>query len=197
MKSIFTIKQGRLIKQLSVALPLIILGFSTAHAARPMLGASISFGGDELATTTADDDIKGGSGLFFYGGFQFPLSQSGSNESGLSASIGYHYDSLSAGDGDSDISRVPIDAMLYHVTDTYQFGAGLTYHLNPKYSENSPFANGTVSFKDSLGFFVEAGIKPAKNWLVYGRYTSIEYDLGSDSLDGSNIALGARLYIGQ
>lgn len=85
---------------------------------------------------------------------------------------------------------LPLDAVAFFKVDRMRFGLGLAYYLNPKYEEC--YDGGgcfTFNFDDALGVVFEMRHQ-ATDILFWGaRYTSVDYDIGSDSVDASNLRI--------
>jgi hypothetical protein len=164
-----------------------------------VLGASGHIGGDELAkyrTTvyydysdfTGEGSSKitaGGTVSLFIGTALYltnvPLK--------LQITGGYYVDRTSdVEDLDSKFIRYPIDVFLYYYLDYIRIGAGLTYHINPTFTED--LYHTKIKFDNALGYYFDIGYI-WRSITFSGRYTIIEYGFGNmpNMLKGNNWGL--------
>ncbi len=158
----------------------------------PTIGLHFGYGfGGETLVDTGEDELKSGSGLLFGAFTQVPLTSD--NSQSLFAKLGMSYmrDSVSATDGDASFDKFPIDALLMTQVNNLKFGAGLTYHLNPTYEEDSAFGDYEVEFDNALGFIVEADLTIPNSSIEFGlRYTKIDYEFnGVEIFNGNGFTL--------
>ena len=160
----------------------------SADEAKPFIIGGFAFGGKTLVNTSGEDLDAGGL-LYFGAGVLFEP-----NNSNLmyQFSLGYKFDSVnfSGPSGDANVSVMPLDAVVFYKIDTMRLGAGLTYYLNPKY-ELCFDAGGcsTANFDDSLGLVMELRHQFTDIMFWGARYTNVEYDIGADSVDASNLRI--------
>ncbi|MBK8971488.1 MAG: hypothetical protein IPM37_09035 [Hahellaceae bacterium] len=73
--------------------------------------------------------------------------------------LNYHFDSITADNGDADFSRVPIEATLFYTgVPQWRFGGGARWVQNPTASiDVDRFATVDIEFKDTVGSIFEVG----------------------------------------
>jgi len=156
--------------------------------------AGYTSGGDDLIDVqyerggkdkiTAGGEILLGVGVVFLSNENFELQ--------LAAN--YHFDDVSAENGDASFERYPIDILIFRRADRHRFGGGLTMHLSPS-AEIDIDGTGreTVNFETAYGVVLEYDYQVlSKVWLGL-RYTHISYAVDSifrnSDIDGSNFGL--------
>lgn len=160
-----------------ISSPLMAEGDIRVHGT---FGAGLTNGGDTLGTlvyTTGDSaDLKAGGLFHLYGGLILEKPQSPFM---MKIALGWHFDQVSAVNGSAEFDRYPLDIIPYFRNGRVRMGAGLTYHLNPKY-DDSDFPNGDVfKFKNAAGLALEFGINLGvtdTHWIDL-RIVSIDYEL--------------------
>jgi hypothetical protein len=174
-----------------------VSGWAAERVVKFDLGLGLTVGGDELAYATFTDGntekIKAGELIHLYAGvlLDFP-------DTPLSTrlAIGYHFDSITAENGEIDFSRKPLEIIpFYNFHKNHRIGLGLTYHLDPKLTSD---VLPDLTFDDSLGFVAEYGygFGGGSVWLGL-RYVGIDYDpaqldgvsVTGESADGSHFGL--------
>lgn len=161
-----------------------------------VIGGGLTVGGDSLVDVELiyDDgdhsveDLKAGELLYIYAGLNIALPNAPLD---IQATIGYHFDSISADNGEVSFDRMPIDLLLlYHLGEAAQhrLGGGLTYHLSPELDLND-LGNGRYEADNALGFVFAYDYQIVAHNYLGVRYTNIEYDFDSISVtaDGSNV----------
>ena len=167
-----------------------------------MLAAGITFGGDDLISTTGGEVSVTSGGLFYMAaGGVYHFSQNFE----VQASFGYHFDSVTAENGTADFSRTFIEVLPFYKADSgNRFGIGFTQVMSPEFS--GPFGDG--SFDDTSGMIIEYDWSLAQNSSGFMkdsyiglRYVNLTYEKNSgildfdgdgsakDSVDGSYIGL--------
>ena len=116
-----------------------------------VIGAGATFGGDELATVTftsgSTESVDAGALLDLKIGFEYFLT---GHQFSLQSTIGYHFDSVDAQNGDLSFSRMPIDIIGFVNRGSHRFG--LTTQIRLIYQ----------LFQQRLpGFFIPPTAKPA------------------------------------
>ncbi len=157
----------------------------------PTLGLHFGYGfGGETLVDTGDEELKAGSGLLFGGFVQVPLTSNNAQPVFAKLGMSYMRDSISASDGDASFDKFPIDALVMTQVNNVKFGAGLTYHLNPTYEEDSDYGDYEVEFDNALGFIVEGDLTLPNSSVEFGlRYTKIDYEVNGIEFDGNGFAL--------
>lgn len=146
---------------------------STAMAGRPVLGAEISSGGDEIARLSNGDNVKAGELLYVGAGYDFTLNHEDTLH--LRAMLGYKTVRLNADNGDIKFDRFPLDMVLIKSFDKFIVGAGLTYHLSPTYDGTINGSNTRIDFSNAVGTVLQAGYTVAQRVELGLRFTAIDY----------------------
>lgn len=165
-------------KNLGSALSILLLYgllVPASHAGLVLYGAMTS-GGDTLASAYTEDgddiDLKAG-GLFHLAlGYEKKLESGG-----IRVTYGYKFDSLDAENGDAEITRFPLEAVLYKTfSKRHNLGGGLVYEASPQYEESiDGLGSLDIDFDDATGFMLFYGYSTGSfEWGL--RYTDIEYE---------------------
>lgn len=171
-----------------------------AHkSTRIALVGAVTQGGDTLTELdilgSSDEEIKAGE--LFYAGLGVNYRQQHSSLS-LQANLGYHWDSITAENGDVTLSRIALDVLpFWHFAERHRLGVGLVYHLDPTLELDFDFARGEVEFENSLGYAVEYGfLFPSTGAVVSLRYTTMDYTIDgfSGEVDASHAGLVIYAY---
>lgn len=160
----------------------------SAEVAKPFIIGGLAFGGDSLVDTTTAD-LNAGGLLYFGGGV---LVEPANSDLMYQFSVGYKFDSVefSGPSGDSTVSVLPLDAVAFYKVDNLRLGAGLAYYLNPKYEFCFDFSGcTTTNFDDALGLVLEMRHQWTDILFWGARYTNVDYEVGSASLDASNLRI--------
>ncbi len=149
---------------------------------RPHYKVGFDGGGDKLATVVFTDgtheNIKANAGIFFGGGMSI-VNDSKSVEGELA--ITYKVDDITASNGDVTWSRWPIDALAFYRWNKVRLGGGLTYHINPKLSGSGVASGINLTFKDSLGYLLQADWRITEKMNLGARYTMLDYGLSGST----------------
>lgn len=163
-----------------------------------VFGADLTFGGDELGGTydinTGEkiEDLTAGGLIYVYGGYDFILSQDSFSSMGLRTTLGWHFDSVSADNGDIYFDRYPLNLIVHQKFNSIDLGAGITYHINP-ILDQSDTGFGNISFDNSLGFRVEVGYELNFQTELTASATVIDYKgSGIEDISGNNVGIGFR-----
>jgi len=166
-----------------------LMNSSYAGNVQPVGIVGIYFGGDDLVETSIGD-LEAGGLFYFGGGFNV---QSADSTISYQLTLGYKFDTVNFDlpKGDSSISSLPLEFSAYHkFNNAHRLGAGIAYHINPAWELCvSGFGCDTVNFDNALGFSIEYGYD-VSNQLFWGlKYTSIDYEIDSNSIDASNFGV--------
>jgi hypothetical protein len=160
----------------------------SAEETKPFIIGGFAFGGESLVSTSGED-LDAGGFLYFGGGM---IHEPKNGNLLYQFSIGYKFDTVefSGPSGDSTVSVMPLDAMVFYKVDKMRLGAGLAYYLNPKW-EFCLDAGGcaTANFDDALGLALEIRHQWTDILFWGARYTNVEYDIGSASADANNLRI--------
>jgi hypothetical protein len=169
---------------------------TNAYAVRWTGEGGLHTGGDTLENTIDSNgnpfSIKAGDLLTLAIGPHFDLT----DNTHIRTLIGWKSDSTETFDGASTTStggnvsfeRFPIDVMYFYQTRNWNFGAGITYHLNPKLSGSGVIDRG---YNDSLGYAFEVDFRLGDFFYLGGKYTFIDYDEKNSNtiVDGNSIGV--------
>lgn len=118
----------------------------------------VSFGGDTLAAGTYSNtgdsfSIKAGSGLLLAVGGAYQVAPQWTVQS----TIGYHFDSTNAKNGDVEFARMPLELLgFYSLNDAWRVGAGVRSAGSAKLKSSGAAAGlGDYSFSNSVGQILE------------------------------------------
>lgn len=158
-------------------------------AVKPFVIGGLAFGGETLVSTTGPD-VDAGGFLYFGGGV---LIDPRSSPLMYQFSVGYKVDSVEfltdTGSGESSMSVLPLDAMVFLKVDSLRLGVGLTYYLDPEWEFCDDFDCFTVNFDDALGLALEFRHQWTDILFWGARYTSVDYEIGSISADANNLRI--------
>lgn len=150
-----------------------------------VLGGSLEFGGDDVATVLftngEEQDVKAGQGLGVDAGVYYRFAGAPFS---LRGTVGFKYVTTQAENADINMRRVPLQLVgSYHLDGGARMGLGLVRHNGVKFDADG--IGEDIEFDDATGYTVEIGWK----WILLS-YTGIEYtdDLGID-YSGDNFGL--------
>jgi hypothetical protein len=150
-----------------------------------LIGFGLTYGGEKLAEVeveydgdTDDQDLRGGDLITVATGMVVYLPRP---EWSIQTTIGYHFDEVSADNGEIRFDRYPLELIPFYNFRKHRIGAGLSYHLSPKLNLKE-IGGPKVKFDDALGWLVEYDYS-FSGWenggFVLGmRYLWINYDIG-------------------
>ncbi|HEC17924.1 MAG TPA: hypothetical protein ENI97_01110 [Gammaproteobacteria bacterium] len=161
---------------------------ASADTAKPFIIGGFAFGGETLVSTTGEDLDAGG---FIYAGAGV-MFEPDHSELMYQISLGYKFDTVefTGPNGDSTVSVIPVDAVAFYKIDNLRLGAGLAYFLNPKWELCVDGTGcGTANFDDALGLVLELRHQWTDILFWGARYTNVDYEIGSSTLDASNLRI--------
>lgn len=171
---------------------------SNEWVVRGVFSAAVTDGGDDLAKVqfkNADSEkIKAGGLLMVGAGVLVAPSDSPFS---YQVTLNYHFDSITAKNGDASFDRMPIEAQVFYNSGKHRFGAGLTHHLSPEVEfdfDDAP--RETVEFDDATGAVIEYNYAVSPSIWLGLRYTTIDYspsDVDGEDVDGDHV--GVTLHI--
>ena len=179
-----------------IVAPIVMVAMSSnAHAVKWVGEAGLHAGGDKLDDVTlisgnsvTTTTITGG-GLFSLGiGPQIDIT----SNTNIRALFQYKSDSVSGQNGSIGFTRFPIDVMYFHQTEQWNFGGGLTYHLNPKLSGSGVKSGTNADYDNAFGFVAEVDYRLGEFFYLGGKYTSISYkpqESGAKTISGNSIGV--------
>lgn len=163
-----------------------------------VLGAGITVGGDDLLSVSYrdgdSDKLKAGELLDLKIGGQY--RPEGAKVS-LQATIGFHFDSVDADNGDASFSRMPLDLLAFYHKNQHRFGLGGTYHSNTELDiDIDILPKEKIDFKNSAGWVVEYGYRFEQSPLTLAlRGVKIEYKEQRSGLTASGDHIGVYAYL--
>lgn len=182
-----------MIKKISLSL-IALFTFSTgslfASELKPMIQFGYDFGGKTLATVEQYDyyngyensKIRAGQGFSFEAGAAIDNPQSNLE---LQFLVGYKFDRESNYDGSLTWDQIPFSALAMFKSHKWQFGGGVTYHLNPELSGSTVGDNnfnGSIDdeYDNAIGGIVQVQYNVSEATAIGLRGTFIEYELKND-----------------
>jgi len=180
-----------------IILLLLTLATSNAHAVRWTGEAGIHLGGDTLANTVDrngnDFKIKAGDLITLGIGPHFDLT----DNTHIRTLIGWKVDSVqalsdssidSSSTDNTKFSRFPLDVMYFYQTRNWNFGGGLTYHMNPSLSGD---LINKVNYDNALGYALEVAFRLGEFFYLGGKYTIINYKEKNSNakVDGNSVGV--------
>ncbi len=151
--------------------------YTTKPGLHFLLNGGLTYGGDAIFTATYTDgsttDIKAGSLLQFgMGG----LYQFATQPLVLLVTANYHFDSISAKNGDGKFTRIPIEVLAYYTgTERYRFGGGIRFVRSPEAHITKDGYTQKYTFDSTTGLVLELGYQlESLAWLNF-RAVSEKY----------------------
>jgi hypothetical protein len=172
---------------------------------RPVIGVGFTSGGTTLANVQYSDGttykVRSGGLVDLYGGLEFhPLG----TPFAFQGTVGYHFDSQHADNGDVTFSRVPFEfVMLGHVAPQFRLGAGVRFTTNVHLTSSGAGATyGNVKYDNATGFIAKAEWMWAQNAGIELRYVNESYKaheidgqaVNGNSIDASHAGIGFNYY---
>lgn len=172
-----------------ILLPLISISYQT-HAAEWITEAGMHTGGSKFTNTTLSNNTfysgRAGELMTLAIGSQIKISEN----SNVRVLFGWKFNSMSSMHSSTDninFSRFPIDVLYFQRLKKWNFGGGLSYHLNPKLTGDGINKN----YDNALGYIVEIDFRLTDFFYLGGKYTDIAYKQKSNSItvDGNSIGI--------
>lgn len=177
----------RLMQLFTFSTVLLLSGALNAAETKFILQFGIETGGEELVETT-ETDITAGGGWSIGGGFSIEPTNSSIAYVGT---IGYMSDSVDFDipSGSSSFKTIPVEFTVRKKFGVHQVGGGLTVHMDPEWElcVNSIGCD-TAEFDTAIGFNILYSYNFQKMFLT-GKYTFIQYDITSISVDADGFGL--------
>jgi len=159
---------------------------------KPIIKIGYDLGGTTLATVDDGDfyeqsihKIRAGQGISFETG---AVVDSPNLE--LQFLIGYKLDQESASNGEVTWDLIPFSAIAMVKSESWKFGGGVTYHLNPElvgsfsgYDHNGKYFHDRANdaYENAIGGVVQIEYRATKNLSIGLKGTFIEYKLKEDN----------------
>ncbi|MEY2843593.1 MAG: hypothetical protein RI920_1630 [Pseudomonadota bacterium] len=172
---------------------------------RGIVGIGLTFGGDQIGRTfetissTGSRDtkrIRAGGFADFRGGAEYQLQ---GQPMAIELSIGYHFDSVSADNGDVSFSRYPLEVIGHYALNEYwRLGAGVRKSLSAKTSVSGAGADITdnAKYTSSAGLLIEAEYFMTPQFSFKGRYVSETFkpENGGKDVSGNHGGIYGMFY---
>ena len=163
-----------------------------ADGLHPVLGASVTFGGEKLATVEYTDgssqSIKSGGLVHLFGGAEY---QSG--KFALQVNVGYHVDDTSASNGSVKFSRVPVEVLgFWNVADKVRLGGGIRKATDAKIKGSGAASSlGSVSLDSDVGVVLQVQyFFDNDKFSAFARYVAEDYKVSGTSVGGKHGGIG-------
>ena len=177
-------------------------GLDSDNPVHPLVGTLLTAGGDKLSDvqfTNGDSrSINAGSLVQLYGGVEY--HEKGAPW-GVQATLGYHFDNISARNGDQRFDRFPIELIaLYNVAPKFRLGVGARYaagaklHTDGAGTVDNGNGGGDFNFKSQVGEILMGEWLITPSMGVQLRYVHETYKLDGVSYDGSHGGVGFNYY---
>lgn len=163
---------------------------------RGFIGMGITGGGETLAKVEWTDGdttkIKSGGLVDLRAGVDI---QSPGSPWSLQASIGYHFDRITASNGNVHFRRFPIEGLAYYqVAPNVRLGGGLRYVGSAKLTSSGAASNlGSADFDGGLGTLVEGEYRTGSLGFAL-RYVAEKYKYQGSSIDGNHVGFRMNWY---
>jgi len=174
---------------------LLLLITSNANAYEWMIEGRSNFGGTTLVsltdTSNYEKNIRAGGGYSIAAG----VNQKLSTNFELRALLGYTTDSFSGRELTTNTTfeykwnHNPIDFLIYSRVGELNYGAGLTYHLNPELIGKGFFSGKGTKYNNTFGVLVQVDYRYTERFYLGFNYVDIAYkSTSSKTIDGSSVS---------
>ena len=157
------------------------------------LFGGLSGGGDTLARVQfadgSSESIRAGGLIHLAAGVVLQAPQS---PLALQATIGWQADSVNASNGDITFTRYPIELLgFWHGAPGWRFGGGMRLVNGAELESDVNGFRDTVTYKDTVGLVLEAGVKVFPGGWLNLRYTAEDYE--PDAVNGFSVVSGGKV----
>jgi Outer membrane protein beta-barrel domain len=178
---------------------------ASSSGLRGIVGIGFTVGGDQLGATITTIDssgnsdsskIKAGAIVDFRGGAEYQLQ---GQPLAIELSIGYHFDTVEADNGEVQFSRMPLELIgHYAVNEYWRVGGGLRKSLSAKLKASGAgnyYANNT-KYTGSVGLVIEAEYFMTPQVSFKGRYVSETFkpEGGGKDVSGNHAGIYGMFY---
>lgn len=159
-----------------------------AEGFRPLMGVSLTGGGETLLRVEMDDgstqSMSSGGVVHLFGGFEFRAPDSPLS---FQATVGYHVDGIGATDGEASFSRVPFELLAFwNTADNFRLGGGVRKATGARFSSSGAADVGDFDLRSSVGFVLQAEYLLDDHHSFFLRYVDEKYK--SDLLVGGEVS---------
>jgi outer membrane protein W len=190
-------------KKIVLASLLAFAAMSSAHAqagfrpARFVLGGGFTFGGDKLATVAftngQDQDIRAGGLFAIHAGVDMLIN----DQMSVQATVGYHSDSSSGGNGSLRFARFPVELLGYvHLNPQVRVGGGVRLVNSPELNGSGVVSGLDVSFDNTVGGVIEGEYFFSPNFGLKLRAVSETYRVKNTGfkVNGGHVGIYGNFY---
>lgn len=163
-----------------------------ADGVHPVIGTSLTFGGETLATVRYtngnSEDVKSGGLIHLFGGVEYQKGKFA-----LQANIGYHVDDTSASDGKVQFSRVPVEVLgFWQASDKIRVGGGVRKATGAKVKGSGAASSlGSIDLDADTGLILQAEyFFDDGQFSAFARFVQEDYKVNGASISGNHTGLG-------
>ncbi len=165
---------------------------------RFVLGGGYTFGGEKIVTMTYSDgstkSITAGGSYIVHAGVDYRMNE----DFYLQGTVAYHFDVVSARNGDVTFSRIPLEMMAYyHTNGAVRLGGGMRYVTGTKIEGTGIASTLNATLGNTFGIVIEGEYMVSPELGVKLRYVSERYkpDGSSTTFNGSHIGILTNIYL--
>jgi hypothetical protein len=171
----------------AVALPA-----AAADGWRPVIGTTLTGGGETLATVSYTDGttqkVRSGGLIQLFGGIEYQAA-----DFAVQATLGYHVDDTSARNGSVRFSRMPIELLgFWRASERVRLGGGARIATSPEVSSSGAASSvGDATFDSKLGLVLQGEYMVwSDRASVLMRYVAEDYGVGRNKISGNHVGVG-------
>jgi hypothetical protein len=180
---------------LAAALALAASSIFAAEGFRPVIGVSLTGGGETLLKVEFENGdtqrVSSGGLVHLFGGFEYRAPASPLT---IQGTVGYHTDGIGATNGDANFSRVPLELLAFwNTADNFRLGGGLRKAASSRFTSSSAVDVGDFNLRSTIGFVLQAEYLIGEHSSVFVRYVDESYKsnhLVGGEVDGNHGGLG-------
>jgi hypothetical protein len=165
---------------------------AAADGWRPVIGTTLTGGGETLATVRYTDGttqkVRSGGLIHLFGGIEYQ-----SADFAVQATLGYHVDDTSARNGSVRFSRLPIEVLgFWRASERVRLGGGARIATSPEVSSSGAASSvGDVTFDSKLGLVLQGEyVVWSDRASVLMRYVVEDYGSGREKISGNHVGVG-------
>ncbi|MFM2057869.1 MAG: hypothetical protein RLY71_2254 [Pseudomonadota bacterium] len=156
---------------------------------QPVFGVGLTGGGETLVTVPFQDGssqkISSGGQVHLYGGLRLPVMP----RFAVQATIGYHFDNVSASNGSVRFSRFPVELLgQFDVAPQVRLNGGVRFATGTKVTSSGVASGLDTSFSASPGLVLEGEYLFSDNISAALRYVNETYKAPNGvKIDGGHV----------
>jgi hypothetical protein len=165
---------------------------TAADGWRPVIGTTLTGGGETLATVRYTDGstqkVRSGGLIHIFGGIEYQAA-----DFAVQATLGYHVDDTSARNGSVRFSRLPIEVLgFWRPSERVRLGGGGRIATNPEVSSSGAASSvGEATFDSKLGLVLQGEyVVWSDRASVLMRYVVEDYGSGREKISGNHVGVG-------